>query len=118
MWTIFAVLLIGVLGLGSLRAEAATSRYVSLSGNDSNAGTLASPFRTFGKAVSVTAPGDTIFIRGGTYLSDAIDTIPCGTSSALVTVRNYQNEQAIMAQNERSCHQRQSSGNSFVFNEF
>lgn len=36
-------------------------------GSDSNNGSLASPFASFGKAIGLVAPGDTIFARGGTY---------------------------------------------------
>src|SRR5688500_5717275 len=43
------------------------ARYVSPSGNDANAGTAAAPYRTVGKAVSATASGGTIVLRGGTY---------------------------------------------------
>lgn len=41
--------------------------YVSPSGNDSFPGTLEMPFATFAKACSVAGPGDTVFVRGGTY---------------------------------------------------
>jgi hypothetical protein len=50
--------------------EAATF-YVATNGNDANPGTLAQPFATPQKAVatnSALAAGDTIYIRGGTYL--------------------------------------------------
>jgi hypothetical protein len=41
--------------------------YVSTSGNDANAGTLASPFRTIQHAASVAVAGDTVLVRGGVY---------------------------------------------------
>lgn len=41
--------------------------HVSPTGNDANAGTLASPFATVQKAHGLTNPGDTVLIRGGTY---------------------------------------------------
>lgn len=37
--------------------------YVSTTGSDSNSGTLASPFRTIAKAVSVVKAGETIYVR-------------------------------------------------------
>ncbi|UZO81216.1 RICIN domain-containing protein [Aquimarina sp. ERC-38] len=41
--------------------------YVAPNGKDSNSGTINSPFATFAKAVSVMSPGDTCFIKAGTY---------------------------------------------------
>jgi len=48
------------------RAEAA-EYYVSPTGSDSNAGTLAAPFATLQKGNDVAAAGDTVWLRGGTY---------------------------------------------------
>lgn len=44
-----------------------TPYYVSQSGNDTNPGTLAKPWKTLKKAVSMATPGDTIFILPGIY---------------------------------------------------
>lgn len=41
--------------------------YVATDGNDSNAGSQAKPFATLKKANAVVAPGDTVWVRGGTY---------------------------------------------------
>lgn len=47
--------------------------YVALTGSDSNPGTIARPFLTLNKAVSVVIPGQTIYVRGGNYFySDTI----------------------------------------------
>jgi hypothetical protein len=43
--------------------------YVALDGDDSNPGTIDQPFATWEKLGSVLQPGDTVFIRGGTYHS-------------------------------------------------
>ena len=48
------------------RAEAA-EYYVSPTGSDSNAGSLAAPFATLQKGNDVAAAGDTVWLRGGTY---------------------------------------------------
>lgn len=45
----------------------AKNYFISTSGNDSNSGTISSPFATLAKAQSLVAAGDTVFIRGGTY---------------------------------------------------
>lgn len=41
--------------------------YVSTTGNDSNAGTLAAPWLTWQKGWNTIVAGDTLYIRGGTY---------------------------------------------------
>ena len=47
-------------------ASAATY-YVAPSGSNSGAGTQATPFATLQRAVDIANPGDTIYMRGGTY---------------------------------------------------
>lgn len=78
------------------KADAATY-YVSTArgANDSNPGTLAAPFRTLGKGASVLSPGDTLFVRGGSYLGGPSfqDNIPNGISwSEPITIKAYQSE--------------------------
>lgn len=71
--------------------------YVSPNGNDSAAGTLAAPLRTVQRAVDLAQPGTTIFLRGGTYApSTNIQLNKNGTSSQPITLRNYNNERAII----------------------
>jgi hypothetical protein len=69
---------------------AAATLFVAPTGSDSNAGTLAAPFATPGRAVALAAAGDTIQLRAGTY------TI---TSSLMIrqaglTLRSYPGESA------------------------
>jgi len=70
--------------------------FVATNGDNSNAGTQSSPFRTIRKGVSILAPSDTLHIRGGTYtegLNSNFDTIPSGTSWAnAVTISAYNGE--------------------------
>ncbi len=66
--------------------------YVSETGNDSNPGTLAEPFATIQHAVDRAGPGDTVYIRGGTY-REAVDlSNTAGVSNAPVTLVNYDGE--------------------------
>src|SRR5688500_14247788 len=44
-----------------------SSYFVSTAGNDAHAGSASAPFRTIQRAADVAQPGDTVFVRGGTY---------------------------------------------------
>ncbi len=46
--------------------------YVATDGNDANDGSMASPFRTFAKAVSEMGAGDTCIVRGGVYEEELV----------------------------------------------
>ncbi len=50
-----------------LSVSAAGNFYVAVHGNDANDGSRARPFATIQRAQQSVAPGDTVFIRGGTY---------------------------------------------------
>ena len=58
-----------ILAICMALAQVASAKtwYVSPTGNDANPGTLASPFASLQKGHDMTNPGDTVFIRGGTY---------------------------------------------------
>jgi hypothetical protein len=51
-------------------AVAATTYYLAPTGDDAGSGSLDSPFATFEHAIDTAAPGDTIYVRGGTYRYD------------------------------------------------
>jgi parallel beta-helix repeat protein len=90
--TICALLVLATLAF-AITVEAATF-YVATTGNDSNAGTQALPFNTIKKGVSVLTPGDTLLIRGGSYVGPGqFDGTPSGTSWAQpVTVKAFPGE--------------------------
>lgn len=56
-----------LLVLGSVARAEAAEYYVSPTGSDANAGTLAAPFATLQKGNDVAAAGDTVWLRGGKY---------------------------------------------------
>jgi hypothetical protein len=74
----------------------AASYYMSPTGSDSAAGTLASPWKSYKRAQSALKPGDTLFARGGTYLKCAGGCgsawTKSGTATAPITFRNYPGE--------------------------
>lgn len=72
----------------------AATYYVSLSGSDSNPGTVSQPFRTLLRAAKPLRPGDTLYIRGGIWTQQidlqAYNT--SGTSSAWIKIAGYPGE--------------------------
>ncbi|MDW7690875.1 T9SS type A sorting domain-containing protein [Flammeovirgaceae bacterium SG7u.111] len=73
--------------------------YISPSGNDSNSGTLQSPFATLNKAISVVSPGDYIYLRGGTYSYSSTILIAesnSGSSSSPIRVFAYNSETPVL----------------------
>ena len=84
---------VAVLFLGA--AAQAADRYVSLSGSDASAGTIAAPFRTITHAANVAQPGDTIHVRGGVY-TERVKIYSKGTASARITFRPYGSEKVTL----------------------
>ncbi len=75
---------------------AADTFYVSVSGDDANPGTLEEPFSSIQCAVDRMGPGDTCYIRGGTY-HEAVDLSGVtGSSGEPVTLKNYQDEIVVL----------------------
>jgi len=70
--------------------------YVSGSGNDTNPGTLGEPFLSIQHGVSQLGPGDTLFIRGGSYHEEIILQNLSGAPDAAIVITNYQGEEVIL----------------------
>jgi hypothetical protein len=60
-------LLAVLLFFGSHSAAQAATYYVAPTGNDANPGTKGRPLQSMQKAQTFVAPGDTVYVRGGTY---------------------------------------------------
>jgi len=61
----------------------ATDYYVSVSGADTQPGTLAQPWRTIQKAANTLQPGDTVYVRGGTYARTTLNVSGTGENSRI-----------------------------------
>lgn len=71
---------------------AATTYYVSNSGNDANNGTsINTPFKSIQKAMNVVTGGDTVYVRGGTYREE-VSAYRGGSAGNYVTVSGYETE--------------------------
>ena len=87
-----AVVVAAVVGIGSRALqgspEPGTTRYVSVQGSDGNPGSLSRPWRTIAFAAGQLRPGDTLLVRGGTYL-ERPTVSASGTADAPITIRSY-----------------------------
>lgn len=66
----------------------ATIYYVANNGNDANAGTISQPFLTISRAQTAVVPGDTVYIRGGTYVMTTAQVSTYSSIWAYVTLLN------------------------------
>jgi parallel beta-helix repeat protein len=70
--------------------------YISPSGNDNNTGTSTdTPWATIARAFLAVSPGDTVYLRGGTY-SGYANLYRSGTSGNPITFRNYSGETPVI----------------------
>src|SRR4029450_13488299 len=90
----FSLLLLGLSSL--VAATQAATYYVAPSGSNSNPGTLAAPFATLQKAHDIANPGDTIYMRGGTYVAAQVDITRNGSSGNYINVFNYSGEVPVL----------------------
>ena len=69
--------------------------FVSLSGSDTTgSGTIARPYRTLDKAAAAARPGDTVYVRAGSYGKTTITR--SGTSTARITFKPYPGEKVVI----------------------
>lgn len=73
----------------------AESYFVSVSGDDSNPGSLAQPFKTINHAIAGLQPGDTLYLRGGTYFEQVKATVS-GTAARRIAIAAYNDEQPVI----------------------
>jgi len=73
------------------------AHYVSPAGSDANAGTEAAPWRTLASAFAKLYPGDTLYLRGGTYTENVQPAIRPGRADARIIVRAYPGERPVLA---------------------
>jgi hypothetical protein len=83
--------------LGLLPTALADSIYVSPTGSSSGSGSITSPLNSIQSAVDLAKPGDTIYLRGGTYSPTSnIQITKSGTSSKPYILRAYEGEKVII----------------------
>jgi Protein of unknown function (DUF1565) len=74
-------------------AAAGTVHYMSPSGSDSASGTGSHPWRTIYASLRKLHPGDTLYVRGGTYSFSGVNyTTLAGTPTRRILISNYPGE--------------------------
>ncbi|GIE31605.1 hypothetical protein Ait01nite_046500 [Actinoplanes italicus] len=82
-----------VTGLGVAKADI----FVAPDGSDDGDGSLARPYASIAKAVSVVKPGQTIALRGGTHRpTSPLSITTSGTAAQRVTLAGYGSERAVI----------------------
>src|SRR5262245_16553955 len=71
------------------------AKFVAPKVDDKNAGTKDAPWQTLRHAVSQLVPGETLYLRGGTYYEKTYISLE-GTKEAPITLRSFPGEQAIL----------------------
>lgn len=64
-------------------------------GDDKQPGSKSKPWKTLGHSVKQLKPGDTLYLRGGTYHERVVVTVS-GTPERPITIRSYRGELAIL----------------------
>ncbi|MGH7450602.1 MAG: right-handed parallel beta-helix repeat-containing protein [bacterium] len=95
MKKVFYSIILFFASTGSLAAQ----KYVATGGDDANPGTIVQPFKTITKAISVAVPGDTIYVRGGSYALNntiSLSAVKSGTETQRYFLFAYQGERPLL----------------------
>ncbi|MEP5339524.1 MAG: right-handed parallel beta-helix repeat-containing protein [Algibacter sp.] len=90
------ILPIIIISLISLLGVAQTNYYVSTSGNNSNNGSITTPFLSIQTALDLASAGDIIYVRSGSY-AEKLWWTNSGTSGNPITITNYNDESVILS---------------------
>jgi len=93
------VTILTILLLAAPAALQSAEFYVAPHGVDTNPGTLEQPLRTIQKAASLAGPGDTVFVRAGTY-RETVSPLRSGEAGRPIVFRNYEQETAVVSGTE------------------
>lgn len=77
----------------STRLLSGATYYVATDGSNTNTGTISSPFASITYATGLTSPGDTVYVRGGTYMPEStIRPAQDGSNNNCIYIWNYRDE--------------------------
>lgn len=87
----------GMLLLAVLSAANAKDFFVAPDGKDTEPGSMEAPFATIQHAFDQASPGDTVYLRGGTYRQAVTLTGKSGKEGAPLTLKSYQDEKSVLS---------------------
>jgi hypothetical protein len=91
-----STLLILLICVSAALGQTNSSFYVATTGDDSNPGTLAAPWRTIQHAADCARAGSTVYVRGGIY-EELVSLKASGNASdGFITFRSYPDETAVL----------------------
>lgn len=91
------LLLLSVIWMSTSTHSFASVYFVAPGGSDMDPGSMASPYATIAKGVSVAQPGDTVFLRGGNYtVLSSINIHKSGTVDSYYYLLSYPGERAVL----------------------
>ncbi len=95
MKKLFVLITVLLTTLFLARVSLAATYYVATNGNDANPGTLDRPFATINTGIGKLSAGDTLYLRGGTYVQ-TVSVGKSGTASTPITISGYPGETAVI----------------------
>src|ERR1017187_8339438 len=90
-----ALFVIVLMLVPSLAGQTKATYYVSTTGNDSNPGTIGSPWLTIQHAASSVSAGATVYVFGGVY-NESVNFPTSGTASAPISFQSYPGQTAVI----------------------
>jgi Protein of unknown function (DUF1565)/Bacterial Ig-like domain (group 3) len=92
------LVVVGVLA----QSVAGATFYVSTTGNDTNPGTLSSPWRTIQHAANTATAGATVYVMGGTY-NESVNFPNSGRPGELIRFESYPGQAPLISGSGLSC---------------
>jgi len=83
-------------------ALVARDYYVSVSGNDTQAGTLDKPLKTIQRAADLARAGDRVYVRGGVYKGTVLLKHSGNAKDGYIVFRNYKNEKPVITRDDKN----------------
>ncbi len=105
IWVFGVIILLLITWVPVASSSAEEIYYVSPTGSDGNSGSQKNPWATVEHAARKSKPGDTIFVRGGTYQEGEVWLRAVhghgGTQGKLLTIKAYPNEIPVFVNSKR-----------------
>jgi Right handed beta helix region len=79
-----------------IAGKAHSDLYVSTNGKDSSPGTIEKPLRTIQHAADIAKPGDTVYVRAGSYCQRLAIKVSGGAQQGFITFQNQPGEHAVL----------------------